>query len=85
MSVGIAATASRAARAQFSRTWGVYMKFRSMSKDLSAELENLFATLGHGAVPEETERLDPAPCVQAILERMKSLDAPTPNADDNAS
>lgn len=51
------------------------MKFREFSKNLSSEIENLFATLGDNCLPEEAHRLDEsAISIQEILERVKNLD-----------
>lgn len=57
------------------------MKFREFSKNLSSEIENLFATLGDNCLPEDAHRLDETVSIQDILERMKSLDV---DADPNA-
>lgn len=53
------------------------MKFREFSKNLSSEIENLFATLGDSCLPEEAHRLDESVSIQEILERVKNLDAET--------
>ncbi len=50
------------------------MKFRDFSKNLSSEIENLFATLGDASLPEEAHRLDQSFSIQEILERVKNLD-----------
>jgi hypothetical protein len=57
------------------------MKFREFSKNLSSEIENLFATLGDNCLPEDAHRLDETISIQDILERVKNLDMdPEPNA-----
>jgi hypothetical protein len=53
------------------------MKFREFSKNLSSEIENLFATLGDNCLPEEAHRLDETISIQDILERVKKLDTET--------
>lgn len=53
------------------------MKFREFSKNLSSEIENLFATLGDNCLPEEAHRLDESVSIQEILERVKNLDTET--------
>ncbi len=53
------------------------MKFREFSKNLSSEIENLFATLGDNCLPEEAHRLDDTVAIQDILERIKNLDTDT--------
>lgn len=59
------------------------MSFRDFSKNLSSEIENLFATLGDSNLPEEAHRLDKnieqakldaAVDIQQIWERVKTLD-----------
>ena len=50
------------------------MKFREFSKNLSSEIENLFATLGDNCLPEDAHRLDETVSIQDILERVKKLD-----------
>ncbi|MCR6652241.1 MAG: hypothetical protein NVV73_12420 [Cellvibrionaceae bacterium] len=50
------------------------MKFREFSKNLSSEIENLFATLGDNCLPEEAHRLDHEFSIQEMLERVKNLD-----------
>lgn len=50
------------------------MKFREFSKNLSHEIENLFATLGDNCLPEDSHRLDDSVSIQDILERVKNLD-----------
>ena len=50
------------------------MKFREFSKNLSSEIENLFATLGDSCLPEEAHRLDESVSIQEMLERVKNLD-----------
>lgn len=59
------------------------MKFREFSKNLSSEIENLFATLGDNCLPEEAHRLDHSFSIQEMLERVKNLDvdSDTPSAD----
>ena len=53
------------------------MKFREFSKNLSSEIENLFATLGDSCLPEEAHRLDESVSIQEMLERVKNLDIET--------
>lgn len=53
------------------------MKFREFSKNLSSEIENLFATLGDNCLPEEAHRLDHSFSIQELLERVKNLDTNT--------
>lgn len=53
------------------------MKFREFSKNLSSEIENLFATLGDSCLPEEAHRLDESVSIKEILERVKNLDIET--------
>lgn len=53
------------------------MKFREFSKNLSSEIENLFATLGDSCLPEDAHRLDETVSIQEIMERVKNLDATT--------
>lgn len=53
------------------------MKFREFSKNLSSEIENLFATLGDSCLPEEAHRLDESVSIKEILERVKNLDTDT--------
>lgn len=53
------------------------MKFREFSKNLSSEIENLFATLGDSCLPEEAHRLDESVSIKEILERVKNLDTET--------
>ncbi len=50
------------------------MKFREFSKNLSSEIENLFATLGDNCLPEDAHRLDQSVPIADILERVKNLD-----------
>lgn len=59
------------------------MSFRDFSKNLSNEIENLFANLGDSNLPEEAHRLDKnleqarldaAVDIQQIWERVKALD-----------
>lgn len=58
------------------------MKFRDFSKNLSSEIENLFATLGDSCLPEEAHRLDQTVRIEEILEKMKTLDI-NPSQDAN--
>ena len=58
------------------------MKFREFSKNLSNEIENLFATLGDNCLPEEAHRLDESVSIQEILERVKNLDVEVDNSTD---
>jgi hypothetical protein len=58
------------------------MKFREFSKNLSSEIENLFATLGDNCLPEEAHRLDESVSIQEILERVKNLDIEVDNSTD---
>lgn len=53
------------------------MKFREFSKNLSSEIENLFATLGDSCLPEEAHRLDESVSIKEMLERAKNLDIET--------
>lgn len=53
------------------------MKFREFSKNLSSEIENLFATLGDSCLPEEAHRLDESVSIKEMLERVKNLDTET--------
>jgi hypothetical protein len=57
------------------------MKFREFSKNLSSEIENLFATLGDSCLPEEAHRLDESVSIQEILERVKNLDTETESSN----
>ncbi len=50
------------------------MTFRDFSKNLSDEIENLFANLGDSCLPEEAHRLDQTISIEEIMERVKSLD-----------
>lgn len=50
------------------------MKFRGFSKNLSDEVENLFANLGGEPSAEQTHRLDDEVCIADMLERIKNLD-----------
>ncbi len=50
------------------------MTFRDFSKNLSSEIENLFATLGDSNLPEDAHRLDDTVSIDEMLERVKSLD-----------
>ena len=59
------------------------MSLRDLSKNLSSELENLFANLGNSNLPEQAQRLDDqkennAGCeavdISGIMNRMKQLD-----------
>lgn len=56
------------------------MKFREFSKNLSSEIENLFATLGDNSLPEEAHRLDESVSIKEILERLKNLDTTSEDA-----
>lgn len=57
------------------------MKFRDFSKNLSSEIENLFATLGDASLPEEAHRLDQSFSIQEILERVKNMDTTNNQTD----
>ena len=50
------------------------MSFRDFSKNLSSEIENLFATLGDNNSPEDGHRLDNSVSIEEMLERVKNLD-----------
>lgn len=50
------------------------MKFRGFSKDLSDQIENLFATIGGSSAPEDAHRLDEYAYVKDLIERAKNLD-----------
>jgi hypothetical protein len=49
------------------------MKFREFSKNLTVEIENLFATLGDSCLPEDAHRLDQTVNINDILEKVKNL------------
>ena len=59
------------------------MTFKDFSKNLSSEIENLFATLGDSNLPENAHRLDQTINIDDILARMKNLDATEPQASPN--
>lgn len=50
------------------------MKFRDFSKNLSNEIENLFATIGDSSLPEEAHRLGQTISIEELLARVKNLD-----------
>lgn len=50
------------------------MKFRDFSKNLSDEIENLFANIGDSCLPEEAHRLDDSVSIEELLEKVKNLD-----------
>lgn len=54
------------------------MTFRDFSKNLSDEIENLFATIGGSCLPEDAHRLDEGLSFQALMERVKNMDAHPP-------
>ena len=51
------------------------MSFRDFSKNLSSEIENLFATLGNNNLPEDTRRLDQSVNFDQLMESIKNCDA----------
>lgn len=51
------------------------MTFRAFSKNLSSEIENLFATLGNNNLPEDVQRLDQTVNFDDLMQRIKNLDA----------
>lgn len=70
------------------------MSFRAFNKNLSEEIENLFANLGDSQGPEEARRLDPHAeeianvDIQALLRKIQNQDleeetkaAPKPSQD----
>jgi hypothetical protein len=59
------------------------MKFRDFSKNLSDEIENLFATMGDNCLPEDAGRLDDCFSMADLMERLKKLDADTANTEQN--
>lgn len=50
------------------------MKFRDFSKNLSGEIENLFATLGDSQLPEDAHRLDETISIDDFMAKIKSMD-----------
>lgn len=60
------------------------MKFRDFSKNLSDEIENLFATMGDSNLPEQTQRLDQTICIEEMLERVKNLEVDTNPEQDSS-
>lgn len=48
------------------------MKFKDFSKNLSSEIENLFATLGDNNLPEEARRLDQSVNFDDMMQRIKN-------------
>ncbi len=50
------------------------MKFKDFSKNLSSEIENLFAQLGDNNLPEDSHRLDQTVNIDDIMARIKNLD-----------
>lgn len=54
------------------------MSFRDFNKNLSSEIENLFATLGDADLPEEQCRLDESfesVSIQDLLDKIKNVDS----------
>lgn len=57
----------------------IIMSFRAFNKNLSEEIENLFASLGDSCLPEEAHRLDDntgvsSVDIQELLRRVQNLD-----------
>lgn len=67
------------------------MKFRDFNKNLSSEIENLFATIGDTRLPEdahrldgeEAHRLDECVDIRDLLERVKNLEPQSPDEQKN--
>ncbi len=57
------------------------MKFKDFSKNLSGEIENLFATLGDSQLPEDAHRLDKSISIEDFMKKIKNMDPQehTPN------
>ena len=49
------------------------MTFKDFSKNLSGEIENLFATLGNNNLPEESRRLDQSVNFDELMQRIKNV------------
>jgi len=57
------------------------MKFRDFSKNLSNEIENLFATLGDNQLPEDAHRLDESISMDDFMKKIKEMDTTSPSGD----
>lgn len=60
------------------------MKFRDFSKNLSDEIENLFATLGDNQLPEKAHRLDETISMGDFLKQLKEMESTTQGPDQEA-